>query len=265
MNILIIGCGIVGNATLHGFQKIGNDIRIIDATKSDTTLDNIHQQHPDWLPNVSIFSLPTPTIDGESNIATTVELLRSHQSVFPNSQVIIQSTMTPDKIQYLSTIDPLLVYRPEFLRKTSAVDDYVSPYMIVYGGDPERTQWVHRMYATHSAVNLVEPNYCSISDAALIKYAINSFLAMKVAWANELYDVVDNHGDTNWETFQSIIQQDSRIGDSHLNVPNNGQFGFSGGCLPKDIHALSDYMKIHNIENDLISAVISSNNKKVAK
>ena len=265
MNILIIGCGMVGTATLHGFNKSGNDIRIIDPLKSNTTLDNIHELHPDWIPDVSIFSLPTPTIGGESDITSTIELLRSHKSVFPDSQVIIQSTMTPDKIQHLSTIDPLLVYRPEFLRKATASHDYVSPHMIVYGGDPERTPWVHRMYATHSNVKLVEPAYCSLSDAALVKYAINSFLAMKVAWANEFYDIVTNRGVSDWDTFQSIIQQDTRVGDSHLNVPNNGKFGFSGGCFPKDIQVISNYMEKFDIDNDLIAAVISSNNKKVAK
>ena len=76
--------------------------------------------------------------------------------------------------------------------------------------------------------------------ASMVKYCINSFLATKVTFMNEMYDVLRNARGTDWKTFSEIISNDPRIGKTHMKVPgNDGQRGYAGSCFPKDTNALA--------------------------
>ena len=74
----------------------------------------------------------------------------------------------------------------------------------------------------------------------MVKYCINSFLATKVTFMNEMYDVLKKAKGADWRTFTSIIENDPRIGKTHMKVPgNDGQRGYAGSCFPKDTNALA--------------------------
>ena len=76
--------------------------------------------------------------------------------------------------------------------------------------------------------------------ASMVKYCINSFLATKVTFMNEMYDVLKAAKGTDWPTFTKIITNDPRIGNTHMKVPgNDGQRGYAGSCFPKDTNALA--------------------------
>ena len=77
-----------------------------------------------------------------------------------------------------------------------------------------------------------------------MKYAINSFLATKVTFFNELYDVYQSQGGKNYEQLIRMISTDKRIGKTHMNVPgHNGERGYGGSCFPKDTAALAHYAR----------------------
>ena len=99
-------------------------------------------------------------------------------------------------------------------------------------------------------------------SASLIKYTINSFLALKVIFFNEIKFVFDSlNSKDDWLNFISALSKDKRIGDSHMNVPGpDGRHGFGGPCFPKDVNALIEYSKEIGKELSLLNKANSINN-----
>ena len=100
-------------------------------------------------------------------------------------------------------------------------------------------------------------------SAALIKYSINTFLALKVTFFNQLHDVFsESHPLMNWEDFVDIIATDQRIGHSHMKVPGiDGKFGYGGPCFPKDCNALIAYSEDIGKPFELLKKSSEINNK----
>ena len=114
----------------------------------------------------------------------------------------------------------------------------------------------------HTSCEGTDFNYTDVRTASLVKYAINSFLATKVIFFNELRDVYINSGsEGSWDDFVQLISKDTRIGSSHMSVPGpDGRFGFGGACFPKDTSALESYAKNLNVQMELLEKAISLNN-----
>ena len=97
----------------------------------------------------------------------------------------------------------------------------------------------------------------------MIKYSINSFLASKVIFFNQLKDLFDASGaGVDWENFINTLTMDNRIGNSHMDVPgHDGRLGFGGACFTKDTAALIKYSESIEQEFSLLKKVIEINNK----
>ncbi len=112
--------------------------------------------------------------------------------------------------------------------------------MHVFGGALSNTNEVEKLYKEHSTCNPCPVYKTDIVTASMVKYCINSFLATKVTFMNEMYDVLKASRGCDWNTFTKIISNDTRIGKTHMKVPgNDGQRGYSGSCFPKDTNALA--------------------------
>jgi len=112
--------------------------------------------------------------------------------------------------------------------------------MHVFGGINADTDAVEKLYLEHSDCAECPVYKTDLVTASMVKYCINSFLATKVTFMNEMYDVLKAAKGTDWNTFTKIIGNDSRIGDTHMKVPgNDGQRGYAGSCFPKDTSALA--------------------------
>ena len=100
-----------------------------------------------------------------------------------------------------------------------------------------------------------------IISASFIKYTINSFLATKVSFFNQINQLFEVSGSNDsWENFIKYISYDSRIGDSHMSVPgHDGKPGFGGACLPKDSKAFLDFSKELGAELSILKEVITVN------
>ena len=99
-------------------------------------------------------------------------------------------------------------------------------------------------------------------SASLIKYTINTFLATKVIFFNEINQVFEKLGTSDdWSTIISAISNDKRIGESHMEVPgHDGRFGFGGACFPKDSNALALFAKTLGIRTFCFKTAIKTNN-----
>jgi UDPglucose 6-dehydrogenase len=136
-----------------------------------------------------------------------------------------------------------LTINPEFLTESNAKEQFVNAEYHVLGGHPDACQGVAQLYDVYSLCNATEFLFCSGPEAAYIKYGVNSYLAMKVTFFNQLYDSLQNFG-CNYPTVAKAIGRDKRIGIGHTRVPGyDSKRGFGGACFPKDTKAFTIFDK----------------------
>ena len=131
------------------------------------------------------------------------------------------------------------MYNPEFLTEANSFDDFINPNFQILGGKWKDCEVVEKAYLRHSNVKIVPTFKTDLTTASLIKYTVNSWLATKVVFFNDLYNLHKaGSSRVSWEQFTDILKNDSRMGDSHMTVPGpDGLFGFGGHCFPKDTEA----------------------------
>lgn len=267
MDILIIGAGYVGGTIEQEFKKNQNTtVRVIDpARDGELDLLTIQTKYPGWEPEFTFFCLPTPTVDGQCQTQVLEDLVNLHKNVYPSGQPIIKSTIDPSATKRLLGIDSRIVINPEFLREKHSTHDFVHPQVIVFGGDHDLAHKVFCLYRDYTDIQWKNADliYMDHVSASLYKYAINTFLAMKVIWANEFADLHAASGaTTTWDQFQQYLQKETRIGPSHMTVPGNDfEPGFGGDCFPKDTEALQGYARVSKVETMLLDTTINKNNK----
>ena len=178
--------------------------------------------------------------------------------------VVVKSTITPDHLtRFKKTYKLSIVYNPEFLTEANSFEDFLNPSMQILGGKWKDCEAVEKAYVKHSSVKTVPTFKTDLITASLIKYTINSWLATKVTFFNELNTLFESSGTkVPWETFTEMISQDKRIGDTHMKVPGpDGEKGFGGHCFPKDTKALLYYAKLKKAELSILKKAIDKNDK----
>ena len=250
MKIAIIGHGFVGKAVDYGFNNPDLEKFIVDP-RGGMNIDEL--QGKDIM--ASFVCVPTPMgDDGKINstiVETTVNFLKANV----NGIIVIKSTVTPDIIEKL-TSGPLghrVVYNPEFLTEKAANEDFVNPSLHVFGGDRDMTDSVQYLYEKYSSCKPCPVYHMTAIEASFVKYGINSYLASKVLWFNQFYDVVEKNGG-NYNTVINAMTTDSRVGKSHTAVPGyDGKRGFGGACFPKDTSAFLAFDKSFTVLREVIA------------
>ena len=257
MRILIIGHGFVGKAVDYGFSHPSVHKTIVDP-KYGTIVDSVDARTYDFI----FVCVPTPMgEDGRidttilDNVMALLDHQFDHRSHMPIPTIIIKSTVTPDIVKYLPYY---VVYNPEFLTEKSANEQFVDPQFHIIGAtDETRAKSVANLYEQYSLCNPSDIFYMTPEEASFVKYTINSFLAMKVTFFNQLYDAVADT-DANFGTIIKAVGSDKRIGHSHTKVPGfDGKQGFGGACFPKDTSAFVSYSNCLT----LLKECININNK----
>jgi UDPglucose 6-dehydrogenase len=130
----------------------------------------------------------------------------------------------------------VIVFNPEFLTEANAVNDYENQTRIILGGPRESTTKLKPIFKKafpNADIIKTDSTY-----AEMVKYVTNTFLATKVSFANEMYQIC---GGLNID-YDKVIEYatyDERLGKSHWSVPGpDGDFGYGGHCFPKDVRAL---------------------------
>ena len=258
MKVGIIGYGFVGKALN---SALSDSVQVI---KIDPKLKNTIKDLKEFNPDLVFICVPTPMQDdGSQNIQAVSEVLSELKELNVESFTAIKSTIHPGNIKKIQNLYPNFVYNPEFLREKHAKEDFINSDLIVFGGDQEFADSLANIYSNHTKCINKEYIFTDVTSASLIKYTINSFLATKVIFFNEINSIF-KLADSNesWEDFTKILSKDSRIGNSHMLVPgHDGRLGFGGACLPKDINALLKYAESNDLELSLIKNVIKTNNK----
>ena len=257
LKIGIVGHGFVGGAVDYAFTHPLIEKFYVDP-KHNTTIDDLL----DWQPHVSFICAPTPMTSKGLVDASIVEDATLKLLEHTEGSVIIKSTITPDIV--LRILNSLfdedykrLVINPEFLTESNAKEQFIQAEYHVLGGHPESVRNIANLYDVYSLCTNKEFIMMSGPEAAFVKYGVNSFLATKVTFFNQLYDATQDFG-CNFPTVANAIGRDERIGVGHTRVPGyDGKRGFGGACFPKDTKAFTMFDK----GLTLIEKCVSINNE----
>jgi UDPglucose 6-dehydrogenase len=150
-----------------------------------------------------------------------------------------------------------IVSNPEFLREGSAIEDFMRPNRVIIGASSQ--QAVAIMKDLYGPLYLIETPFVitNIETAELIKYAANSFLAVKISFINEMANLCDHVG-ADVHMVAKGMGLDHRIGSKFLHPGP----GYGGSCFPKDTRALLTIAKNHNAEVGVVSAAVEANERQ---
>ncbi len=231
----IIGQGFVGTAVKEGLKNFFN-IETYDIAKKSTcsSLDELLKKS-----NTIFVCLPTPMDkDGSCYISIVEEVINEINTTSKNKTLIIKSTIPPGTTakwnkKYLN-VD--IVFNPEFLTEANSVNDFKNQSRIIIGGPKKAASRVRRIFI--KAFPKVKIIKTDSTYAEMVKYITNTFLATKVSFANEMYQICEQLK-IDYDKVIEYAMHDERLGYSHWSVPGpDGDFGYGGHCFPKDVRAL---------------------------
>jgi len=258
MQIGIIGYGYVGSAVSWAHN---NDELLINdpSLKESTPLEKFVSC------DAVFICVPSPSTDDGHCDTSILEDVLSKLEVHESVPLISKVTAPPNIYEKLQEQYPNLVHAPEFLTAKNSVKDYMSPHLIVVGGHETFADAASNIIASAVDTSRAEILITDIKSAALFKYMMNSYLATKVTFMNDFFNLAQAEN-IDWKEICDIAQFDKRIGSSHMGVPgNNGEFGWAGACFPKDIDAIINYAKDKNISFDFLKSVKEVNKKHRSK
>ena len=283
--IAVIGVGYVGLTTAVGLAQLGhqvigidNDSQKIDKLKLaqspifekdldkylSNNLQNNKLSFEKSLEKVSecnfiFLCLPTPQLeDGSADISTVLEVAKELNNVISeNTILVIKSTVpikTHEKVKKLITKQNCeVVSNPEFLREGVALEDFLNPDRIVIGsGSKEAAEKVADLYKNIDTEIIFTDN----TSAELIKYASNSYLAVRLSFVNELAAYAEKIGGNVIQVLDAM-GKDKRIGN-HFLKPGPG---WGGMCFPKDVSELKTSAESLDQPIELLNAALESNTK----
>ena len=271
MKIVVAGYGPVGQAVAEALYGRGIDVLIDDPAMGHENF-TYHGYDVDGV----VICVATPQReDGTCNTDNVRDVLDKYRG----SRFLIKSAVDPVWLKTIHQVtysapsetswkeqkdNPLdITYSPEFLASSNVnrdpTEEFLNQTFAIYGGDSPR--WWDELFRP-SLPYLKEVKYCTLEQAAFAKYVENCFLATKVTFFNEMYEIYNELGFEGFDQMVDAITIDPRIGRSHTQVPGpDGQFGWGGHCLPKDLNAMKYFSK----GAPLIETVIEENRRHRAK
>jgi len=284
--ITVVGVGYVGLCTSAGFASLGHEVRSfdIDVNKVDRlrageipiyepglkklVVDGVvsgrlrfFAELEPAVADAEFVFICVPTPQDEDGAADLSYVLAATQSLSPllsgGATVVVKSTVpvgAAERVQSkLAGTDVAYVSNPEFLREGSAMWDFFNPDRIVVGSSEEQAATAVAALYQQPDVPLV---VTTAASAELIKYAANSFLAIKLSFVNEMASLCEKVGADIADVTRGI-GLDSRIGEKFLQPGP----GWGGSCFPKDTRALFNISERSGVPSALVQAAIASNDQ----
>lgn len=290
MDIVVVGTGYVGLATAICLAKEGNNITAIDIDEEkirklqqgktpiyEPMLEEMLKENKiklkfttrvkETYQNATIIFIGVGTpnnINGETELKYLFDVAKDiARNLEKDCLIVVKSTIPVGTCERLERfiIDNLkknvkidVVYNPEFLSQGSAVDDVLNPQRIVIGVNTE--------YAKQKMLEIYKNKVkkCQITNwqsAEIIKYASNSFLAVKISFINEFANLCEKCG-ANIVDVAKSVGMDKRIGKDFLQAG----IGYGGSCLPKDTEAIIKISSKYECNLSIISSAVETNKKQ---
>lgn len=256
----IIGVGYVGGALKNWFeqQRDRYELFVYDTTKKLGSLRDVNQA------DTVFVSVPTPfhadAVSGKQGYDDSA-VAESLAAIADGKTVVIKSTVVPTSTERFQERFPgkTILFNPEFLRAKTANEDFLHPDRQIVGYANE----AGKAAAAGVLAMLPEAPYARIvraREAEMIKYFNNNFLATRVVFANQMYDICTTLG-IDYAAVKDGVAQDARVGGSHFDVFDDGYRGYGGACLPKDVRALTAFAKSAGADVRLLEALEEVNER----
>jgi len=292
-NIAVIGTGYVGLVTGIGLSEFGNNVICADIDKKkieklnegrlpiyepglkELLIRNYNQKRLSFTNNVGIaieksevviIAVGTPQApNGEADmnfINSAVDAicknLNSYKIICTKSTVPVgtgANIILDLKKKGIKEVNFDYVSNPEFLREGSAVKDFLWPDRVIIGSNSQKAYNIMCDIYRPLYINKNPIMDTSIESAEMIKYASNSFLALKISYINEIANLCEKL-DADVHHVAKAMGQDGRISDKFLHPGP----GFGGSCFPKDLQALMELSKNNNSPMNTVESAIKANN-----
>lgn len=246
MHITIAGYGFVGRAHAEVMQHQ----HLI--TISDPAFAEYKQGIPSDTTALVICVSTPPHDTGACNVNNVYDVISKTPSDVP---ILIKSTISLEGWNTIREHFPhhSLTFSPEFLVAKTATEDFRNTKNLYFGGD-DVVFWANVFQTVFMDL---EWSTASVESLILGKYMRNSFLATKVIFFNQLYDLCQAYG-IDYEQAAAVVGTDPRIGMSHTTITQ--ERGFGGHCFPKDTSAIVKTAQRNNVELSIIEQAIKYNN-----
>jgi nucleotide sugar dehydrogenase len=224
----------------------------------------IHEKYPEQelaTCDFAVVCVGTPMgEDGSCDVSYVEDAIRR----LPVDRILIKSTVVPGTTDRLvSETGKLICFSPEYIRETTYFHPFwdrgaaAIPFLIV-GGSPDA-----RRAIIDDVISILGPEktyfQCTAIEAEVIKYMENSYLATKVTFVNEFYEICKAF-DADWHTVREGWLLDPRVDRSHTLVFPKER-GFGGRCLPKDVNAIVKASLAAGYRPELLQAILDSNRR----
>ena len=223
----IVGQGFVGNAVYQKFKSYYEVLTYdLDENKCNSTFEEVSEC--DYV----FVCLPTPkNYDGSCNTDIVEGVIEKIDKIGKTKGIVVKSTIPPGTTEgWNDKYDTNVVFNPEFLTERNAVHDYENQKRIVLGGPRPTTTELKGIFSR--VFPFADVIKTDSTHAEMVKYVTNTFLSVKVSFANEMYELSNALG-IDYDKVIEYATYDERLGKSHWSVPGpDGDLGFGGHCLP---------------------------------
>lgn len=276
-SLLIVGSGVVGQATGKGFAKKGYDVSYVDINPQTIMklraqgLNAMLMAQVDWdTVEVVLLAVSTPSVNGKIVLdyieSAAKDVGRGLAQTENYVTVVVRSTVPPTTTE--QRITPLLeknsgkqagigfgvAMNPEFLRQVSSEQDFARPWITVLGSSDRRTaEILDELYAPFGALIV----RCTPTEAEMIKYVNNCYNAVKISYFNEIHAICEQLGiDSNL-----VGATVARSAESMWNplYGTRGGIPYGGACLPKDTTAFMQFVREHGFEHLVLEGTMAAN------
>lgn len=255
MKFIIAGYGFVGS-TIGEVLENQHTIIPVDPRLNDNKIED-HIETADGL----IIAVSTPPKEnGQCDDSNIWDVLKSSKGEI-DIPILIKSTVPWTSLEQMVEYNKAwnkqtITYYPEFLREVTALEDFVNQKYCILGGEDTKF-WRDVLYKHLPLVKHIHS--CTIQEASIVKYFANSFLATKLTFFNELFELCGKTG-ANYDTVSNLLVLDPRIGAGHTTVPGtDGKYGWGGHCFPKDTRALLQLTSELNVNLGLLERAVELN------
>lgn len=253
MKIGVAGWGVVGSACGEGFKMLGHNVVAHDP-KLNTQLEDLLDT------DIIFVCVPTPAgHNGECDLSIVHSTIQGLKDRGYTGVIALKSTSVPGTTQKLIDHyqDKDICFVPEFLRERTAVEDFVRNHELLAVGAASNRAWdavckAHAWLPKNSV--LMTP-----TEAEILKYYSNTFNALRVTFANVMFEVCEKFNADYDTVLKSFLLRGTASPD-YLKCSTDMR-GYGGMCLPKDVKAMADLCKQLELPFDLFDTIDHDNSK----